>query len=274
MTVVFRLANNPDPQSALPWLLRIPVPGSPLILKARDRWPSTSSVYCHRAQGEWGDHLDIVEEVEVVDCQRRGRAIDLVLDRRQRNRSQFVFTTKGGRELIFWQTAKTVTRARPGVRIPSRRASGQHEFTIVVDSRERYPYTFSTQNAVVARESLPAGDYGVLVEGRCRASVERKSVADLAGSLSDGSLGFQAAELAALDHAAVVVDGSYADLFKLEHVSGGFIADQLAHLQVRYPNVPVVFCGTRKLAEEWTFRFLGAARAEAVGELTWGDPTL
>jgi hypothetical protein len=37
--------------------------------------------------------------------------------------------------------------------------------------------------------------------------------------------------------------------------------------------VPVVFCETRKLAEEWTYRFLGAARAEVLGELTWGDPT-
>ena len=28
------------------------------------------------------------------------------------------------------------------------------------------------------------------------------------------------------------------------------IADGLAELQVRYPNVPIVFCETRKLAEE------------------------
>ena len=27
------------------------------------------------------------------------------------------------------------------------------------------------------------------------------------------------------------------------------------------PNVPVVFCETRQLAEEWTYRFLAAARA-------------
>ncbi|HEX6195209.1 MAG TPA: histone-like nucleoid-structuring protein Lsr2, partial [Jiangellaceae bacterium] len=28
-----------------------------------------------------------------------------------------------------------------------------------------------------------------------------------------------------------------------------------------YPTVPIVFCETRRLAEEWTYRFLGAALA-------------
>lgn len=272
MPVTFRIARNPDPGSMLPYLLSIPVDGGPLVLKAKDTWPRTTAVFCHRS-GQWSDDLEVVEELGVVDCRRRGRAIDLVVDRPQQNRSQFVFTSKKGRELIFWQTAKTVTGARPGVRIPSRRASGQDEFTIIIDTRERSPYRFAGQQAVTAREPLAAGDYGVLVGGRCVASVERKSIADLSRSLVDGRLGFLAAELATLDHAAVVVEGRYSDLFDLEHVTPGFVLDLLARLQVRYPTVPVVFCGTRKLAEEWTYRFLGAARAEAVGELHWGDPT-
>ena len=37
------------------------------------------------------------------------------------------------------------------------------------------------------------------------------------------------------------------------------VADGLAELQVRWPNVPIVFCETRPLAEEWTYRFLAAA---------------
>lgn len=271
MAATFRIARNPEPGSKLPYLLSIPVHGGPLVLKAKDTWPRTSSVFCHRS-GEWGDDLELVEELEVVACERRGRAIDLLVDRRRENRSQFVFTTKQGRELIFWQSPRTVGGARPGVRIPSRRASGQDEFTIIVDTRERYPYRFAGQQALVARESLAAGDYGVLVDARCIASVERKSVADLAKSLVDGSLGFLAAELATLDHAAIVVEGRYSDLLELEHVAPGFVLDLVARLQVRYPRVPIVFCGTRKLAEEWTYRFLGAARAEALGEVEWGDP--
>jgi len=94
-----------------------------------------------------------------------------------------------------------VTGARPGVRIPSRRASGQEDFTIVADTRERYAYKFTGQQAVVAREPLPVGDYGVLIDAAPFAVVERKSVADLTKSLVDGSLGFLAAEVAELPHA-------------------------------------------------------------------------
>jgi hypothetical protein len=63
-----------------------------------------------------------------------------------------------------------------------------------------------------------------------------------------------------------VAEHRYADLFKLQHVAAGFVADLLAAVQVRYPSVPIVFCDTRPLAEEWTFRFLGAALAHLEAE--------
>ena len=67
----------------------------------------------------------MVEEVPVRSCARRGRAVDLVLDRARQNRSQFVFTEphaqrRGGRPMIFWQTARTARRARPGQRMHDR----------------------------------------------------------------------------------------------------------------------------------------------------------
>jgi hypothetical protein len=68
--------------------------------------------------------------------------------------------------------------------------------------------------------------------------------------------------------AAVVVEGRYSDLFKLKHVPAAFIADGLARLQVRYPEVHVVFADARRFAEEWTYRFLAAALSDAKG----GDP--
>jgi hypothetical protein len=33
----------------------------------------------------------------------------------------------------------------------------------------------------------------------------------------------------------------------------------LGRLAVRYPEVPVVFAGSRRFAEEWAYRFLAAA---------------
>jgi hypothetical protein len=61
----------------------------------------------------------------------------------------------------------------------------------------------------------------------------------------------------------VVVEDRYSRLLKLEHVQPGFVAELLAAVQVRYPSVPIVFLETRPLAEDWTFRFLGAALAFA-----------
>jgi hypothetical protein len=72
------------------------------------------------------------------------------------------------------------------------------------------------------------------------------------------------AELAALPRAAVVIEDRYSQVFKLDRVRPAQVADGLAELQVRWPNVPLVFCETRQLAEEWTYRFLAAAH-------TWAD---
>ena len=65
--------------------------------------------------------------------------------------------------------------------------------------------------------------------------------------------------------AAVVVEGRYSALFKLEHVSGAWLADQLSRLEVRYPEVRVVFADSRRFAEDWTHRFLSSAFADAEG---------
>ena len=213
-------------------------------------WPRTAKVYCHRAEA-WPEDPDIVEDVPLRACQRRGVAIDLVLERAQHNRSQLVFTTlHGGREAIFWQSPRTTRKARPGIRVPTRRASRLDELIILIDTRERYPYRFARQQTRTERRALPAGDYGVELAGEIVAVIERKTLADLAARLVNGQLTYALAELATVDRAAVVVEDRYADLFTLGHVTPGFVADLLATVQIRYPNVPIVFCDTRPLAEE------------------------
>jgi hypothetical protein len=257
------IARNPDPDSSLPYLLRIPI-GRGLVLKARETWPRTNRVYCHRAEG-WPDDPQIVEDVPVIECRRRGVAIDLVLDRPRENRSQLVFTRMpGGREGIFWQTRKVVGTARPGARIPGRRiADMAGPLAILVDTRERYPYRFARQQAAVERAALPAGDYAVRgPDGAIAAAVERKGLSDLAVSLNGGTIAFELAKLAELPRAAVVVEERYSSLLKLPRVPAGYLADMLARVQVRYPEIPIVFLETRALAEEWTFRWLGAALAD------------
>lgn len=262
---VFLIARNPDPDSRLPYLLRLPLTDAP-ILKARDTWPRTARVFCHRAD-EWPEDAEVIEEVAVLACTRRGVAIDLVLDRPRQNRSQFVFTTlPTGREGIFWQTRKVVGTARPGARIPTRRISDVGAITIVIDTRERYPYRFAKQQATTFRRALPAGDYGVVgTDGALLASVERKALADLTGSLNSGTLVFELGKLAELPRAAVVVEDRYSALLRFRYGPAGFLPDLLARVQVRYPEIPIVFCETRPIAEEWTYRYLGAALAELEG---------
>lgn len=262
MTATFVIARNPAEGSTLPYLLRLPLDGG-LVLRAKAAWPTTTRVFCLPAE-DWPDDAEVLEQHAVRSCARRGVAVDLVLERPRLARSQFVFTNlKGGRPAVFWQTPKTAKAARPGQRVPRRRAFGQTSLVITVDTRERYGYRFTAQQVAVERRALRCGDYAVTADDdTVLAAVERKSVENLTADLVDGSLGFQLAELATVPRAVVVVEGRYSALLATSYAQPGFLADLLAGLQVRFCSVPIVFCDSRKMAEEYTFRFLGAARAE------------
>jgi hypothetical protein len=61
-----------------------------------------------------------------------------------------MFTQTRGRPAIFWQTQKAAKAANPGARIPRARPilSG---FTILIDTRERYPYRFAGRDVEIER---------------------------------------------------------------------------------------------------------------------------
>jgi hypothetical protein len=257
--VEFLIARNPDCESSLPYLVRLPLGPNGVALKVRETWPRTNKVYCHRAD-DWPDELDVVERIPVRSCVRRGAAIDLVLDRAREHRSQFVFARARGREVIFWQSARTSKQARPAVSLPTARASGR-VLEIIVDSHERYAWRFDKQQATTTRRSLPAGDYATAVDDRIVAAVERKSLADLVSTLTSGKLRYLLADLATVPRAALVIEDRWSAVFKLDRVRPSVVAEGLAEAQVRFPTVPIVFCETRQLAQEWAYRFLGAATA-------------
>lgn len=280
MGVELVIARNPDPESRLPYLLRVPL-GEGMVFRTAGTWPRTTALYCYPVPvSEWPEVPDLVEQVALRSCQRRGAAIDLVLDRARENRSQLVFTSARGRDAVFWQSPRTRKQARPQVRIPTARAAGIDQLEIVVDSREQYAYRFAGKPVRTVSRALPCGDYGVTVEGRLVAAVERKSLPDLVSSLIGGTLRYALAELAVLPRAAVVVEDRYSGVFKLDRVRPAAIADGLAELQVRWPGVPIVCCESRPLAEEWTYRYLAAAHMWAACEsgalqrITGGTPQL
>ncbi|WP_138758560.1 ERCC4 domain-containing protein [Modestobacter altitudinis] len=254
------VARNPEPGSSLPYVIRIPLGPDGIVVKARETWPGAAKVYCHRAEG-WPADAEIVERHAVRSCNRRGPAIDLVLERARQNRSQFVLTEVRGRQVIFWQSPSTTKQARPRVVLPTARAASQ-VLEIVVDSGEKYPWSFGHQQAVTRRQRLPVGDYAVMRDDAVVAAVERKSVGDLVSSLLSGRLTYALADLAGLPRAAVAVEDRYSRLFTFEHAPGAAAAESLAEAQARFPSVPIVFCETRPLAQEWAYRWLGACLTE------------
>lgn len=261
------IAVNPDDESRLRLLLRVPLAGGDLLFRTSGTWPREKALFAYPVPlDEWPDNPVIVERVPLRSCSRRGAAIDVIADRSRQNRSQLVFTQARGRDVVFWQSPRTRKQARPNVRTPTARAHGIEELAIVIDSHEQYAYRFATQQVTTVKRALPCGDYGIVVDGQLVASVERKSLVDLVASLTGDKLRYQVGDLAALPRAAVVIEDRYSQLFKLDRVRPAMVADGLAELQIRWPNVPVVFCETRQLAEEWTYRFLAAANAWATTE--------
>jgi hypothetical protein len=257
------IARNPDPDSRLPYLIRVPLGGG-LVFRAGGTWPRTSAIYCYPVDAdEWPADAEVVERVPVRSCVRRGAAIDLVLARSRENRSQIVYTTARGREAVFWQSPRTRKQSRPDVRTPTARAAGLADLTIIVDAHEQYPYRFAGKLVTVVKRALPCGDYATTVAGRLVAAVERKSLRDLVSSLTGGRLRYALGELAALPRAAVVVEERYSQIFKQDRVRPAQVADGLAELQVRWPGVPIVFCDTRMLAEEYVYRYLAAVASWA-----------
>ncbi len=257
---VFRIARNPDPDSRLPFVLGLPVADEPpLALACAVDWPGAKDAFCFQLDG-WPDEAEIISELPVAGCWRAGKSVHLVLRRRERRRSLFVWTAKQGRTLIFWRTQKTMTAARPGLKVmPARGLDAP--LAVAVDVRERYAWKFPGQHAQLTRRSLPAGDYGIFHGDRLVAVIERKSPGNLASDAVGGQLGFALADLERLPHACLIVEGRLSDVLKApgEHMKPGWLMSVLAALQVAHPRVPWVFAENRALAEDYGYRWLAAA---------------
>ncbi len=148
----------------------------------------------------------------------------------------------------------------------------RHGRTITSSNGKRlhYPPVINVRKREISPRGLSCGDYAVTTgagtQAKLVAAVERKSLPDLVSSLTSGRLRFALGELATVPRAAVVVEERYSQVFALDRVRPAVVADGLAELQVRWPMIPIVFCDTRALAEEWTYRYLAAAHAWAQTE--------
>lgn len=145
-------------------------------------------------------------------------------------------------------------------------------FTVIVDSREQTPFSFSgltlaNSTVIVKREraALATGDYSIkLLEGRV--AIERKSPKDLVGSVCGGHARFEREHermLAMVEsggRVALVCEGSYSAIDDALRADGRWkAAETLLGTVASWPSkfaVPWFFAGDRRRAEILTFRLL------------------
>jgi ERCC4-type nuclease len=143
--------------------------------------------------------------------------------------------------------------------------------TVVVDTRERYPWKLACK---CERRALRCGDYALVDGEQVLAVVERKTFENFLhelGTLRDFHQSLL--DLAGVEHHALVIEAAYGDLLspkKLHHYKPDFVAKALAEMHAVHPRLRIVFTENRKLAMEWTLRYFAALwerHMEAAGQL-------
>ena len=263
-----------NPSERFPFRLYIEEkPGEFMVLNVQARWPGPNQkIYCLKDNP--CPENDLPKDEPVEDCLIKniywyGKKLNILLDRKTKKRCWFLFLTKEYKnkpgehyEQIFWITQASVMSRRPGAYIPKVREPDACE--IIIDTRERYPYKFGY--AHVERKNLPAGDYGLINDGKLTAVAERKTLENFKHEISTYDV-FKAVlrELASYPYKAVVFESPYSDFMdpkKVKPYSANYIAEIIADLAALFPEIQFVFCSNRKFAQEWVYRWFLRINAE------------
>ncbi len=125
------------------------------------------------------------------------------------------------------------------------------EITIIIDSREKEPYSFKGCGVQVIRRALPAGDYSI--EGHEQSvAVERKTLEDFVSTVirSRGRFYKELRRFSSYDSACVVVEADLHDILAGRYRSGAHpnsILGTLLSIIVDF-GIPVFFCSDRQAA--------------------------
>jgi DNA excision repair protein ERCC-4 len=159
----------------------------------------------------------------------------------------------------------------------SKRAVSDGTFlgTVIVDSREKNPYTFELINGDAAEGggflkvqtmigALDSGDYSL--EGyEAKIAIERKSLADLYSTIGQGRERFEREfdRLNRLDVAVVIIESTWPEILdppesitRHTQLSPKTISRTAISWTQRYPRVHWWTCGCRQIGEAMTFRIL------------------
>ena len=130
---------------------------------------------------------------------------------------------------------------------------------ILIDTREQRPWDFADSGFITLRVTLATGDYS-LASMTDRVALERKSLGDFVGTVTGDWLRFRKElyRLAAMDHAAVVVEADIADVLAKRYESAATPASVLgrAHAILIDHGVPVLWWGSRTQANELAGQYL------------------
>ncbi len=239
-----------------------------LALRTQDRWPTAGRhIFCLRetVPPEPDELLVELERVPIVAFNERGRRISIVLDRKRYKRCDFLFLKKAYKERpedsyeqIFWLTQRSIEQHRPSFKLVS--SPRNSTMVVRIHSNEKYPWRFP--GAVTERGTIAAGDYALMDGDKVLAVVERKTLDNLLGDFKAMPVLHQRlAELAAQDNHAMVIEASYADFLnpdRVRYYGPGFCARAIAEFYALHPTLRIVFCASRKAANEWTRNFFTA----------------
>ncbi len=241
-------------------------PNNFLHLLIQERWPGPGKkIFCRfvgRCSYSELPDKELIEECGIVTIKHFGKRLVIVLDRKTRKRCWFVFVkkeykTKPGEfyEQIFWITQSSEAVRRPGAYVPKVREGSPCE--IIIDSRERYPYKFGY--ATIRRENLAVGDYALIKNGMIVAVAERKNLYNFLNQIGTyDSLKATLHELSTYPYKLFIFESPYSDFLnpsKIKPYTANKIADILADMMVRFPEIQFVFCDNRKFAQEWLYRW-------------------
>jgi len=266
------LFSNSNPR--FPYKLYIEeYPSHFLCLNVQDRWPGPNKqIYCLR-EGHFDEkELPAIEPIEICNILSKreyGKKMEILLNRKIKKRCWFLFLekeykTKPGEfyEQIFWITQSSAKIRRKGAYIP--KGSKELVLEVILDKRERYPYRF--EKAIIKKENLPVGDYGLVKDGKVIAVVERKTLDNFIHEISTYDvLKISLQEMRQFRYRAVVFESPYADFInpkKNNFYKPTYIAEILADLFVSFPDIQFVFCDNRKFANEWIYRWFSRISRE------------
>jgi DNA excision repair protein ERCC-4 len=120
---------------------------------------------------------------------------------------------------------------------------------IVIDTREKHPYSFDGSDRGTIRKALPAGDYSL--EGfEDSIAIERKSLDDWVNTIihNRGRFTKELAKLRDYLFAAVVIEASIHDVMTHQYKSDttpGSVLNISNSIDMAYAPVRVVFAGSR-----------------------------